>query len=349
MVRPTSAYTKGMKIGCTHTGQIRTPVDLSAPLAFAGGAFRNRVLLAPMSGVTDVPFRRFAWRFGAGMVTSEMVASEAFCTGKEEMRLKAEGAGLPVHAVQIAGREPRWMAEATRLAEASGASLIDINMGCPARKVTSGWSGSALMRDLNHAMRLVEATVAATDLPVTLKMRLGWDERSLNAPELAARAEDAGVRLLTVHGRTRCQFYKGRADWSRVRAVRDATKLPLVVNGDVRSRKDASSALAASGADAVMVGRGAYGAPWICGVIAGTGSRPVDLCEHVLDHHEAILSQHGIEHGLRMARKHLDWYLGALSVAAPPQARAAMLQADTAREAREAIRVCFASTPALAA
>ena len=324
--------------------------DLASPLTFAGGAYRNRVLLAPMSGVTDVPFRRFAWRFGAGMVTSEMVASEAFCVGKEEMRLKAEGAGLPCHVVQIAGHEPRWMAEAARLAEASGASVIDVNMGCPARKVTSGWSGSALMRDLDHALRLIDATVAATSLPVTLKMRLGWDENSLNAPELAARAQDAGVRLLAIHGRTRCQFYKGSADWAKVRAVREASTLPLVVNGDVRSRDDARRALAESGADAVMIGRGAYGAPWICGEIAGAGHRPSDHGAHVLEHHDAILSFHGVEYGLRMARKHLDWYLQALSVPVSAAGRARMLRADTVASAQAAIRECFGHVPpALAA
>ena len=332
-----------MGLDCTHARQTEVALtDLSVPLAFEGGAYRNRVLLAPMSGVTDVPFRRLAWSFGAGMVTSEMVASEAFCTGMEEMRLKAEGAGLPVHVVQIAGREPRWMAEAARLAEGSGAHVVDINMGCPARKVTSGWSGSALMRDLDHALTLIEATVAATRLPVSLKMRLGWDDASLNAPELAARAEDAGVRFVTVHGRTRCQFYKGRADWSKVRAVREATRLPLVVNGDVRSRDDAMRALRLSGADAVMVGRGAYGAPWICGEIAGTGAGPVDLGQHVLAHHEAILDFHGPQ-GLRMARKHLNWYVEAAGLAVPPALRAWMMRADTPAEARRAIRACFSA------
>ena len=335
---------------CTRNGQNRAQVDLAAPLEVGGVTFRNRVLLAPMSGITDVPFRRLAWTMGAGMVTSEMVASEAFCTGKEEMRLKAEGAGLPVHIVQIAGREPGWMAEAARLAEGCGAALIDINMGCPARKVTSGWSGSALMRDLDHAQRLIDATVTATRLPVTLKMRLGWDDRSLNAADLAARAERAGVRLVTVHGRTRCQFYKGRADWSKVRAVRDATRLPLVVNGDITSRDEAIRAFAASGADAVMVGRGAYGAPWICGEIAGTAAAPSDLCEHVLAHHEGMLTFHGIELGLRMARKHLNWYLERLDRAVPASLRLAMMKANAPREARAAIAACFGrATRALAA
>ena len=341
-----SAYISAMASTCTFAGQD----DLSRPLVFAGGSYRNRILLAPMSGVTDVPFRRLAWQAGAGMVTSEMVASEAYCVGKEEMRLKAEGAGLPCHVVQIAGRDAGWMAEATRLAEGAGASVIDINMGCPARKVTSGWSGSALMRDLDHALRLIEATVGATALPVTLKMRLGWDEHSLNAPELAARAQDAGIRLVTVHARTRCQFYKGRADWTKVRAVRSATRLPLVVNGDIRTGADACNALRESGADAVMVGRAAYGAPWVCGAIAGTGTAPADLLEYVLAHHEAILAQHGVAYGLRMARKHLDWYLAALDAPVSAEHRQRMLRADSVAEARRAIRSCFATEPdALAA
>ena len=285
-----------------------TKTQLDAPLAFAGVTIRNRVILAPMSGVTDVPFRRLAWEGGAGMVVSEMVASEAWSTGKEEMRLKAEGAGLPVHIVQIAGRDPHWMAEAARLAEGAGAQVVDINMGCPARKVTTGWSGSALMRDLDHALTLIDATVGATDLPVTLKMRLGWDHDSLNAPELAARAEDAGVRLLTVHGRTRCQFYKGRADWSAVRRVRAATRLPLVVNGDIASAADAHEAIATSGADAVMVGRAAYGAPWRPGLVAGVASPPDDLGPYVKRHHAAMLAHYGEAIGVRAARKHLGWY-----------------------------------------
>ena len=323
---------------CTATGQ----VDLATPLDFEGGRYRNRVLLAPMSGITDVPFRRLAWEFGAGMVVSEMVASQAFVTGHEEMRLKAEAAGLPIHVVQLAGREPRWMAEAVRVAEGAGAHVVDINMGCPARKVTTGLSGSALMRDLDHALRLIDATVAATDLPVTLKMRLGWDHGSINAPELAARAEAAGVRLLTVHGRTRCQFYKGQADWSLVRAVREATRLPLVVNGDISDEADAHAALRASGANAVMTGRAAYGAPWLPGAVAGRVDPPADIAGLVLRHHADILSFHGIEVGLRVARKHLGWYLDRVNVRDPARLRGDLMRAADPARAERAIRSAFA-------
>src|SRR5436305_13964049 len=236
-------------------------------LKIGGIELANRVLLAPMSGVTDAPFRRLTARLGAGLVVSEMTASDDLVNGRPMSRLRCEAAGIGPHVVQLAGCETRWMAEGARLAEAAGADIIDINMGCPARHVTGGQSGSALMRDLEHALKLIEATIAAVTVPVTLKMRLGWDHNSLNAPELARRAEAAGVQLITVHGRTRCQFYKGEADWSAVRAVRDAIRIPLVVNGDITSYDKAVTALEMSGADAVMVGRGAQGQPWLPGQI----------------------------------------------------------------------------------
>jgi len=282
-------------------------------------AVASRVLLAPMSGVTDAPFRRLAAALGAGLVVSEMTASDDLVHGRPMSRLRCEAAGIGPHVVQLAGCETHWMAEGAKVAEAAGADIIDINMGCPARHVTGGQSGSALMRDLDHALKLIEATIAAVKVPVTLKMRLGWDDRSLNAPELARRAESAGVQMITVHGRTRCQFYKGRADWTAVRSIKDGITIPLVVNGDITSLDDARAALAASGADAVMIGRAAQGRPWLPGQVArglATGRRePPPALETqlalVIALYEEMLVHHGRRIGLRHARKHLGWALDA--------------------------------------
>ena len=293
----------------------------AAPMQIGGVRVPNRVVLAPMSGITDAPVRRLAERLGAGLVVSEMTACAGLAKGDREARVRSHGDGVAINVVQLAGCEAEWMAEGARIAEANGAQIIDINMGCPSKQVTNGASGSALMRDLDHALTLIEATVGAVTVPVTLKMRLGWDEGSINAPELARRAENAGVQMITVHGRTRCQFYTGTADWSAVRAVKDAITIPLVVNGDIRSGDDALIALEASGADAVMVGRASQGRPWLPGQVArflATGERaetptlPTQLAmidalyaEHI-DHHGAAI-------GRRHARKHLGW---ALDVAA---------------------------------
>lgn len=277
---------------------------------------RNRVFLAPLSGVTDEPFRAVAHEYGAGLVVSEMVASQELVRARPDMMRRARGCEkVKPFVIQLAGREAHWMSEGAKAAQGLGADIIDINMGCPAKQVTGGLSGSALMRDLDHALTLIEATVEAALVPVTLKMRLGWDSDSINAPELARRAEAAGVQMITVHGRTRCQFYGGSANWAAIKAVRDVIKIPLIANGDGTSAADARAMLDASGADGVMIGRGAYGRPWWPGVIAnqldpGSGVDEPGLeaeMSILADHHRQMLINYGDELGNKMARKHIGW------------------------------------------
>src|SRR4051794_12824048 len=339
------------RLNCRQTMNRRLSRN-NAPVtpAFCIGqvAVLNRVMLAPMSGVTDAPFRRLVSELGAGLVVSEMTASDALIEGNRNATLRIEGQGVGTHVVQLAGCEPHWMAEGAKIAADAGADVIDINMGCPAKHVANKQSGSALMRDLDHALTLIEATVGAVVLPVTLKMRLGWDDRSINAPELARRAENAGVRLITVHGRTRCQFYTGTADWDAVRAVKDAISIPLVVNGDIRGFVHAEEALRASGADAVMVGRAAQGRPWLPGQVAryletGRKEAPPPLGQQfrlIAALYDEMLDHHGLRIGLKHARKHLGWALDAAAATAGvafetlKSWRGTVLTSETPAEAR---------------
>ncbi|ESY46912.1 MULTISPECIES: tRNA dihydrouridine synthase DusB [unclassified Mesorhizobium] len=307
---------------------------LASPLDIGGVTIRNRVFLAPMSGITDEPFRQRAYAHGAGLVVSEMVASGELAKGRAGCDLRIRHSGLPVHMVQLAGREAEHMAEGARIAAGEGADIIDINMGCPAKKVTGGYAGSALMRDLDHALSLIEAVIGAVQVPVTVKMRLGWDDNALNAPVLARRAEEAGVKMVTVHGRTRCQFYQGKADWGAIARIKDVVSIPVVANGDVGSPAEAAEILEQSGADAVMIGRAHYGAPWTAGHIAATAAgnapsgvpeSPQAMADYIVSHYEDMLTLYGVESGLRQARKHLGWYLDRHAVGVTNEGRKAIL------------------------
>ncbi len=324
-------------------------------------ALHSRVLAAPMSGVTDLPFRRLLQKFEPGLVVSEMVASETLSRGDPDTEARAAGKGdIDPLVIQLVGRDPEWMAEGARLAEAAGADIIDINMGCPARKVTSGLSGSALMKDPDLALNIVQAVVQATQRPVTLKMRLGWDEDMLNAPGIAQGAEEAGIKLITVHGRTRCQFYKGQADWTAVANTKQAVQIPVFVNGDIVSAESAKTALDQSGCDGVMLGRSLVGRPWLLSEVKaeldGTAPQSLsadDKLAFIVQHYHDILDFYGEHKGVRVARKHLAGYVehAPLALTAPDRdaLKSAICRLEDPKEVQAQLRFIFSQAEDVAA
>lgn len=324
---------------------------LSLPLAIGDVVLKNRILGAPMSGVSDFPYRARVIQHGAAASVAEMIPAARIIGASRHTPLRRMAPKGAINIVQLAGRNPSALAEAALICESDGADIIDINFGCPAKKVTGGYAGSALMREPDLAASLVEAVVKALRIPVTVKMRLGWAAGQHNAAEIARLAVEAGAQMITVHGRTRCQYYNGQADWHAIRHVRDAVKVPLVVNGDIVCEKTARSALLASGADAIMIGRGCYGSPWLPGQLAKlAGDKDagqhvpgslLEISAYVIAHHQETLELYGFENGVRHARKHIGWYLDKFSPQTKPELRTRILTSVDIHEIQDGLNLAF--------